>query len=596
MTQPIPRSGVRLVWRYATGARLDGQPRTGTGRLTRMPRWQHAAWRLGVPAVTTAGLVEYAAHPAATMGALLTGAGYAGVRGGRVARDAWRTRRFRKVYIKPTVGALRPILGDAPVHLHVDPGLGTLMTRLARPMSPFEVRVRRLYGEHLEPAVRWLPDRVQRARWAAARAAHPVTRHLEHFRRPTEDAGQRIELRASVPYLSADQVAAIESVIAAKLPAGELTKRWDQVGPYVTATWTVRRRPPTHVGYADLAARFEQLAEWEFFLGLGVGGRPVIVSLHDDSPHIAISAGSGAGKSVLAHLIAVQVLARGGAVTILDIKGSHRWALGMPGVDYCTRPEQMHHALLRLDALALERNQAGLYEPEGWDPGRRELVVEEELNATIGRIRDWWADARGPGDPKSAPAIRAHRSISAMGRSGKVNQVAIAQMLSANASGGPEARENYGIRALARYTKNNWQMLVPEASMPRASRTLGRWQIVVGGEATETQVCYLSTAEARLFVAKHRTAVHVPADTLDGPTTRNVHMDGPGHVDTPPRLTLQDSIDEGVCPWPLATVQKRLQRARAASRPTPTPVGKRQRADLYERAALIAWLESELVP
>ncbi|MFG1940395.1 hypothetical protein [Micromonospora tulbaghiae] len=71
------------------------------------------------------------------------------------------------------------------------------------------------------------------------------------------------------------------------------------------------------------------------------------------------------------------------------------------------------------------------------------------------------------------------------------------QMLTARAIGGPEARENFGIRCLARYTANNWKMLVPEAAMPRASRTLGRWQIVIGGQATETQVAYLTAAEAR---------------------------------------------------------------------------------------------------
>lgn len=43
-------------------------------------------------------------------------------------------------------------------------------------------------------------------------------------------------------------------------------------------------------------------------------------------------------------------------MVILDRKGSHRWALGMPGVDYCTRPEQMHSALVRLATLADERN------------------------------------------------------------------------------------------------------------------------------------------------------------------------------------------------------------------------------------------------
>jgi hypothetical protein len=73
-------------------------------------------------------------------------------------------------------------------------------------------------------------------------------------------------------------------------------------------------------------------------------------------------------------------------------------------------------------------------------------------------------------------------------------------------------------------------------------------------------------------------------------------MDGHGHVDTSSILTLQDSIDEGICPWALSAVQKRLQRARAAGRSVPVPVGKRQRADLYDRGALIVWLESELVP
>jgi len=578
-----------LAWRYASGARLDGQPHTSSSAWARMPRWKRAAWRVGTPAVLLAADLTHAAHPLAVDAAL---AGL-GVVGARAVRRRWRMRRFTRMYTRPTLAALRPALGDAPIHLYVDPSLGTLATRLVRPMSPAEVAVRTWYGAHLEPALRWGPDRMQRAAWTVQGWVRPVTAPIAAaLRRPTEQREPRIELRLAVPYLTVEQQQYVESVIAAKLPAGELVKNFDQVGPHVTAVWKVRRRPPATVGYADLDARFTQLAEWEFFLGLGVGGRQVVVSLHDDSPHLAISAGSGAGKSVLAQLVAAQVLARGGLVTILDIKGSHRWALGMPGVDYCTTPEQMHRALLRLDQLALQRNQASLFESEGWDPGPRHLIVAEELNATVSRMRDWWEDAREPGQPKASPAIKAHRSISAMGRSAKVNEIAIAQMLSANASGGPEARENYGIRCLARYTKNNWQMLCPGTSMPRASRTLGRWQIVRAGEAIETQVCYLTTAQVRLFVAKHRTGVHVPALTLDGPLTRNVHVD----VDSPAPLTLQESIDEGVCPWPLATVQKRLQRARAAGRPTPISVGKRLRADLYERAALIAWYESELIP
>jgi hypothetical protein len=554
-----------------------------------------------MPVVLIGGYAAYETHPTHTLAAVAAVAGVAGVRGVRYMRQTWRTRRFRRTYLRPTLGALRPALGDAPVRLHIDPGLGQLVPRLARPMSPAETAVRAWYGARIEPVLRWLPDRAQRAGWAVQRAARPVTRHLELLRRPTADAGQRIELTMSVPYLTAEQRQYVSAVVGAKIPAGELVETWDQVGARVTATWTVRRRPPARVGYADLDARLANLAEWEFFLGLGIGGKPVVVSLRDDSPHIALSAGSGAGKSVLAQLVAVQVLARGGSVVILDRKGSHRWALGLPGVDYCTRPEQMSAALVRLARLADERNAAALHEDEDWDPGYRVLVIAEELNATFAQLRAWWDEVREKGQPKIPPAVRAFRELLFMGRSAKINVLAVAQMLTAQTTGGPESRENFGVRCLARYTRNAWQMLAPEAGMPRASRTLGRWQVVVGGVATETQVCYLTAAEARLMVSKHRsvvdvsTPVHVGADTLDGRLTRNVHMDTQDHVDSAPLLTLQDSIDEGICPWPLATAQKRLQRARAAGREVPEPAGKRQRADLYERAALIAWYERELI-
>ena len=119
---------------------------------------------------------------------------------------------------------------------------------------------------------------------------------------------------------------------------------------------------------------------------------------------------------MLAQLVGVQVLARGGRVVILDLKGSHRWALGLPGVDYCTRPAQMHEALVRLAALADQRNADALHEPEDWDPGPRVLVIAEELNATFARLRDYWAEVREKSDPKTSPAVRAFRNILYMGR------------------------------------------------------------------------------------------------------------------------------------------------------------------------------------
>lgn len=608
------RSTPTIAYRYLSGRPLGdprtdggyfrrGQP-TGKGYVSswaRMPGWKRQVVRLGAPAALLAEVAAYQADPAATAGYNATMALVVGSYGTRAARRAWKMRKFRAFYIRPVLAALKPTLGEAPVKLHVDPSLGNLVPRLARPMSPAETAVREWYGLHLEPAVRWLPDRAMRGWWKAQTGARPIAKRLELLRAPREDAGPRIELRASVPFLTAEQRQYVSAVVGAKIPAGELIESWDQVGTQVTATWTVRRRPPARVGYAELDARIAQLPDWEFFLGLGVGAKPVTISFKDDSPHIACSAGSGAGKSVLAQLLGVQVLARGGRVVILDLKGSHRWALGLPGVDYCTRPEQMHEALLRLDKLADQRNQDALHEPEDWDPGERVLVIAEELNATMTRLRDYWADIREKGQPKASPAVKAFRNLLFMGRSAKVNVFAVAQMLTANTTGGPESRENFGIRCLARYTRNNWQMLVPEAAMPRASRTLGRWQIVVGGTATECQVCYLSPAEARLLVHKLSPSAGTPLMAGDqemspGQSPSGDTSGASESAPARPRVTLRSAVEHGLVPWRHAAAKKRLQRARAKGKErVPAPAGQDGLADLYHVDELIEWVESELV-
>ncbi|GEM_PF-1630081 len=597
----------RIFYRALSGRPLNGDPArylhhgVGLTPWGRLPGWRRQLWRLGLPAAVAVALVAYRAAPDATKFVLLALALTAAGRLWRTGRGAWRTRRFRRAYLTPTVAALRPALGDAPIKLHVDAGLGQLVPRLARPMSPAEAATRTWYGQRVEPVVRWLPDRVQRALWALHRTMRPAARRLDVFRRPSTDAGPRIELTAAVPYLTAEQRQHIAAVISAKIPAGELIEAWDMVGRQSTATWTVRRRPPASVGYADLAARFERLAEWEYFIGLGVGSKAVTVSLHDDSPHIALSAGSGAGKSVLAELVAVQVLARGGRLVILDVKGSHRWAMGLPNVDYCTTPEQMHPALVRLGALADQRNADAFRMPEDWDPGPRVLVLAEELNATFSRLRDYWTAVRDKGDPKTSPAVTAFRNLLFMGRAAKINVLAVAQLLTANTTGGPESRENFGIRCLARYTTNAWRMLVPEAAMPRASRAQGRWQVVVGGVATETQVCYLPATEARLFVVKYAGVSPVAGTPLMGADQEM--SPGHGHVGesaTPAdplseTVTLRQAVARGITPWSYAAAKKRMQRARAKdSAAVPQPVGRDALADVYRVGDLIVWAETEL--
>jgi hypothetical protein len=560
----------RHVYRYVSGRPMDG--RTGYPYLSkgegRWPGWKRQVARLSVPA---AGIVTLADPQAAEAGGMVLGitAAYA-------LRRRWLARKFRRAYLNPTLAALRPGVGVNDIRLHVDPGLGNLTPRLAKPLSPAEERVRAWYGAHVEPVLRWAPDRLWRATRGASGLLEPVRKP---FRRPVEKPGPRIQLDVATEYLTDEQRKLVQAIITSKIPVADLVPKWDMVGPTVTATWTVRRRPPAKVGRGHVLEALPGLQEWEFFLGLGLGGDLVTLSLHEDSPHLAVSAGTGAGKSVLAQLIAVQVLARGGMVTILDRKGSHRWARNLPGVDYCSRPDQMHNALIRLATLSSERNDLSFYEADGWDPGARQFVICEELNATIGQLTNYWQMARDKSDPKKSPAVSALADLLFMGRSAKVNVLAVAQMLTARAIGGPEARENFGIRCLARYTANNWKMLVPEAAMPRASRVLGRWQIVVGGVATETQVAFLTQEQARAIA----TPMSPRAETPDSPLTWDFGQ-GQGHSLL---ITLTEACDEGVLPWKYEAAKKRIQRR--WNNP-PRPRGKRANTDLYSRSELAEWV------
>lgn len=557
------------------------------------PGWQRQLARLTAATATAGAAAGHLLAPGYTDPTLSTLAAVGGARVALVLRRRWRTRAFRAAYLRPTEAAIADSL-DVPFTLHVSQDLGELVPRLAKPMSPAGRRVREEYGRWVEPGMRLLPDLAMRGWWAAQAAAKPLTDRLEVFRVPREEHGPRIEVTVRTPFLSDAQTKTISAIVKAKIPAGSnLDEKHDQVGDRVTMRWTVRRRPPAAVGYADVAARVDQLADGEFFLGLGIGGEPYAINLDDDSPHVAISAGTGAGKSVLAQLVAVQVLRDGGEVIILDRKGSHRWAKGLPGVSYYLKAQDMHPALIGVASLADARNTHAFLE-DGTplmlasgqaDDGHRILVIAEELNATIGQLRRHWADIRQTGDPVTSPAITALAEILQMGRSARVNMIGIAQMLTARAIGGPEARENFVVRCLARYTANAWKMLCDGVAMPRTSRHRGLWQIVVGGVATAVQVAFLTPDQARKLAVSPLARGRYIGSGL--PMSPGQAADR-GHPADPmdELLTLREAVDAAFVHGGFAAAKKRLQRAGTQA---PVVRGQRGTANLYRAGDLYEW-------
>ncbi len=104
-----------------------------------------------------------------------------------------------------------------------------------------------------------------------------------------------------------------------------------------------------------------------------------------------------------------------------------------------------------------------------------------------------------------------------MGRQLRMHVLLVAQSATARALGGPEVREQFSTRILARYSVNAWRMLAPEVHpAPKSTKHPGRAQVVSGGSARETQVLFFTEAEARQWATTGETAV-APGATQPGP-------------------------------------------------------------------------------
>ncbi|WP_019635028.1 helicase HerA domain-containing protein [Actinomadura atramentaria] len=465
-----------VIWRWFSGAALDGQRRTDatwTHRGTSprgdaapiwwdyLTRWERAGIRTG----GTLGIAGLGASAIVAPGATLDGVHYGGTGigcalalwGGHRLADGLLTWRHRRDWLWPLHVALRPVLG---------------------------------YPEGTKPgSYITLPENFAQ-----------ITGEMLRIQLPATWVGESSALIA-------EGQERISQIVIRKLGLQDVSASYHVRGRDHYMTMRQAPRPPARVMWADAAVqRMVAKADPDApLLGLTHQARPVAVSLDDESPHILVSAGTGGGKSVILRTIAAQFMAQGAKVVVLDLKRhSHKWIRGLPGVTYCRDVEDIHETMEWLTLEGDRRNRI-VDEWEG-DPndapvGPRIVILLEELNATMGRLKKYWKRIKTKEDDPESPAITGLADVLFMGRAVRMNVIACAQSATANALGGPEMRENFATRILARYTKNAWNMLVPEVQpAPSSTRHPGRAQVVLGGVAHETQIMFFTPEEARAFV------------------------------------------------------------------------------------------------
>lgn len=270
--------------------------------------------------------------------------------------------------------------------------------------------------------------------------------------------------------------------------------------------------PPDLVRFADpkVAALVSEATPERPFLGLGAKGKPVYIDWELDSPHALGSQGSGAGKSVTGRALAAQTVHHGGKVIIIDsVKhgASHKWAKGVEGVEIHRQAATAHQALIDL-AQEVERRCERDWHGQNTE-AQRILLLIEESNATRRQLQSYWINELE--GKKTSPAVGAIADILCVGRQARVNVFAVGQQMTAAASGGGDARENYGIKILSRFSRNSARMLIPEIDpQPRSSRHLGRAQVCISGVAIETQIVLFSDEQAREWATSRAESVTVP--------------------------------------------------------------------------------------
>lgn len=378
--------------------------------------------------------------------------------------------------------------------------------------------------------------------------------------------------------------------------------------------------PPDEVMWADDDELREIVMScWDdsvLCLGRGLHGAPVWVDFKRDSPHIALSWGSGAGKTALLRFLAAQTVYKGGRAAIFDggkDGESHQdWTRDeamqlVDGVEFYPTIAEEHDALVAWENERQRRSQAVL--ARTGEQFQRVLLVLEERNVTKARLQAYWTSIREKDEPLKSPAVQAIANLVNAGRSVNMNCAASAQRFDAYCIGGGDVRGSFQLRSLARFDEQGRKMLIPDITpKPKSSSHPGRAILVVNGEVIEYQAAFLTPGET---VGLCRSGVEQTDRRIIAPRPKTPALHGSlgerpvlGHPrptaieQAPPvipaaddaLMTIKQAVDEGVLSCSLDTARKAAVRAakgegRFAAVRDEGPHG----AHLYAASDLAAW-------
>lgn len=524
-------------------------------------------------------------------------------------------RRHAAITVPLGLAASAPWNGPWPL-LAYEGSLTTAATVYAGVRTHQAVRGHSLNKRYVDPAARTLHSMAS-ARYDKRRARRLI--QVDKNWKPGDPV--TIVMPNDVPLTDAKERQLV-SAVGGRLGIVGARGSWNRAGEKVRVTIAGTPLPPEVVTLDMLADAIEGSPLERPVIGWGPDG-PVHIDYVQDSPHVALSAAAGLGKTTLLRFLLAQRMAHGVGVIILDAKRwSHRWAhkLGSDRLQYWYRIADMHEALVALGAeldrrINCDESELGTF--------RTVDVVVEEINSLIKMLTAYWRgerkriineakalkeqdmdyDEADLDPPMLSPAVASLQFAVNMGRELQIHVHVAAQRLEANVFGsnsGAAVRQSFGLKLMARWDKALWKMLASGHDyVAWPGGKLGLWGFVQGTDFMIVRVPDISADQA----VQLATSGQVPVGPILGQQTvqrEPVGQDKPVQAITS-AVTLAAALD--MLPGQDGPAALSISGLRtAAGRPGfPAPLNKpdgqpygRTEARLYDLAELVYWRESVL--
>lgn len=296
----------------------------------------------------------------------------------------------------------------------------------------------------------------------------------------------------------------LRSLIAKKLGVRELSSTMQLEGSAPRVLLKVPAELPPLITFAEVEQYLLAAQEYSPFYGMTAGGEGLNISMQGDTPHLAISAGSGAGKSEMIKVICMQALRWGWNIVVLDWKEeSQEWIKGLHGVRYVSDIQSIHEMGERLGEEVEDRKAFPHV------PRPKMLIVCEEWSLTADLLSDYWGALRSMASPEEkrsmparSPALTGFKKIIYTGRALGMFELLVAIRFSARVTGGnADLRESFQVILMARWKPQTKAMLAKDIKpFPvNKPKELGRWVAVMGDEAVVYRAPLVTDDEAREF-------------------------------------------------------------------------------------------------